>query len=361
VIGRAPDRKTHMSISMSRQRSLGALVVAVLVLAVLGVPALLRTRAGGAAQSSGGAVPDPVLAGAIDFHTHPAPDIQNRAIDALDLAKLARSRGMRGVVLKNHYAPTAQQAMLIRKELPGIEVFGGIALNRAVGGINPSAVEAMAHMTGGFGRVVWFPTQDADYRHEERGRMRGSVFAVIPLWRLHDDREDAGDVPYVSVARNGELLPEVKEVISIIAKHDLVLETGHSSPEESLLMVAEGRRQGVKHMLVTHAASLGWNAAQMQEAVKAGAYIEWIYTHILTDPAIERKAIMPTPEYAALLRKVGVDSAVMASEGGSAGNPLPPDGLTAFAAALAREGFTPAELARMMKENPAKLLGLPPL
>jgi hypothetical protein len=219
----------------------------------------------------------------------------------------------------------------------------------------------MAHQTGNWGRVVWFPTQDAEYRHENRGRSRGSKFSLIPLVRLHDDRVDMGPVPFVSVARNGELLPEVKEVISIIAKHDLVLETGHSSPEESLLMVAEGKRQGAKHMLLTHAASQGMTAAQMQEAAKNGAYIEWIYTHILTDPKIERKALMATSDYAALVRKIGVDHGVMASEGGSFANPLPPDGLAAFAAAMAKEGFTPAELDKMMKENPAKLLGLPPL
>lgn len=350
-----------MAITMSKHRSLGTLVLAVLVLAVFVVPGVLRTRAGGVGQSSGGAAPARILAGAIDFHTHPAPDIQPRAIDAIDLAKVARSRGMRGIVFKNHHASTAAEAALVRKEVPGFEAFGGITLNRAVGGINPSAVEAMAHTTGGWGRVVWFPTQDADYRHVGRGRTRGSRFSLIPLWRMHEDRAEAPDPPFVSVARNGALLPEVKEVISVIAKHDLVLETGHSSPEESLLMVAEGRRQGAKHMLLTHAASQGMTAAQMQEAAKGGAYIEWIYTHILTDPAIERKAIMPTSEYAALLRKVGVDSAVMASEGGSSGNPLPPDGLAAFAAALAHEGFTTAELDRMMKENPAKLLGLAPL
>jgi hypothetical protein len=301
------------------------------------------------------------LTGAIDFHTHPAPDVQPRETDASDLAKLVKARGMRGVVLKNHHTSTAGEAALIRKDVPGVEVFGGITLNLAAGGINPSAVEAMAHTTGGWGKVVWFPTQDADYRHAGRGKSRGSTFALVPLWQVHRDPADVTDPPFVAVARNGQLLPETKAVIAVIARHDLVLETGHSSPEEALLMVAEGKKQGVKHMLLTHAASQGMTAAQMQEAAKNGAYIEWIYTHILDDASIGRRPLMPTPQYVALLRSVGVDSAVMASEGGSSGNPLPPDGLAAFAAALAKEGFTPAELAKMMKENPAKLLGLSPL
>src|SRR5579863_9539776 len=81
------------------------------------------------------------VTGAIDIHAHCDPDSIARSIDAIDLAKLARSRGMRGLVLKNHFEPTASLAYIVRKEVPGIEVFGGIDLNRTVGGMNPSAVE----------------------------------------------------------------------------------------------------------------------------------------------------------------------------------------------------------------------------
>jgi Family of unknown function (DUF6282) len=51
---------------------------------------------------------------------------------------------MRGLVLKNHYEPTASLAYIVRKEVPGIEVFGGIDLNLSVGRMNPNAVEHMA-------------------------------------------------------------------------------------------------------------------------------------------------------------------------------------------------------------------------
>src|SRR5579859_6919113 len=87
------------------------------------------------------------LTGVIDIHAHHAPDSVPRSIDAIDLAKLARSRGMRGLVLKNHYEPTASLAYIVRKEVPGIEVFGGVDLNLSVGGMNPSAVEQMAAKT----------------------------------------------------------------------------------------------------------------------------------------------------------------------------------------------------------------------
>src|ERR1039457_4012704 len=101
------------------------------------------------------------LSGVIDLHAHCDPDTLARSIDAIDLAKLARERGMRGIVLKSHPDPTASLAYIVRKEVPGIEVFGGIALNRAVGGVNPAAVEHMTKVKGGWGKVVWLPTFDA--------------------------------------------------------------------------------------------------------------------------------------------------------------------------------------------------------
>src|SRR6202162_4530939 len=98
------------------------------------------------------------LKGAIDFHAHSSPDSVPRSIDADDLARLAKENGMRGLVLKNHYESTAALAYMVRKEVPGIEIFGGIDLNRSVGGVNPAAVDHMIHMSGGLGKVVWFST-----------------------------------------------------------------------------------------------------------------------------------------------------------------------------------------------------------
>src|SRR5262245_20974616 len=93
------------------------------------------------------------LQGVVDIHVHSDPDSVARSIDAIDLAKLAKTRGMRALVLKSHYEPTASMAYLVRKEVPGIEIFGGIDLNLTVGGINPAAVERMTMMKGGWGRV----------------------------------------------------------------------------------------------------------------------------------------------------------------------------------------------------------------
>ncbi|HXP09839.1 MAG TPA: DUF6282 family protein [Acidobacteriaceae bacterium] len=273
------------------------------------------------------------LAGVIDIHVHCAPDSTPRSIDAIDLARLAVKRGMRGLVLKNHYQPTASLAYIVRKEVPGIEVFGGVDLNLSVGGMNPFAVEHMAATTGGYGRVVWMSTFDSEAQ-------------------VRYSRQDR---PFVRVAQNGQLLPETRQVIAVIAKHNLVMATGHTSAEEALMLIHEARAQGVKHMVVTHAMlqPIHMSDAQMVEAAKMGAYIEFVYNGL-----IGSYKESTFHDYARAIRSVGVEHCILSSDMGQPGNPLHPDGLIALFDGLKKEGITQAEIDRMAKENPARLLGL---
>jgi hypothetical protein len=311
--------------------------------ALFAAPALLAAVSvwiGSRDTSAQPAGADRSLAGAIDVHVHSIPDSETWRIDSIDVAKLARSRGMRGLVLKSHWESTAMLAYVVRKEVPGIEVFGGIGLSRATGGVNPAAVEQMAKVTGGFGRVVWMPTLESE----------------------HGVRSSASpNRPFVPVSRDGVLLPEVKQVIGVIAKHNLVLATGHSSAEEDLLLVREGHAQGAAHMIVTHAMSrpIRMSMAQMQEAARLGAFVEIVYVHSLTIPELRRTAVYSAADVAAVIREVGAGSIILSTDMGQVGIALPPDGLAAFAAALAAEGISARDLDRMMKENPARLLGLP--
>ncbi len=274
------------------------------------------------------------LRGVVDLHVHSDPDVVPRSIDAIDAAKLARSRGFRAVLLKNHYEPTASLAYLVRKEVPGIEAFGGIVLNRAVGGINVAAVERLPKVKGGYARVVWMPTFDAENQ-------------------VRDSKQDR---PFVPVSRNGQLLPEVKQVIGVIAREKLVLATGHSSPAEVLLLIEEARRQGVARILVTHAmlAPVRMTIPQMQQAARQGAMIEFVYNAL-----IGAQKMFEPADYAKAMRAIGVDHCVMSSDLGQAGNPLHADGFAAYLQAMAAAGFRPAELDRMSKANPARVLGLP--
>jgi len=272
------------------------------------------------------------LEGVIDMHAHSDPDGTPRSIDAIDLARLAKSRGMRGLVLKNHYEPTASLAYIVRKEVPGIEIFGGISLDLTVGGVNPAAVEWMTKVKGGYGRVIWLPTFDAE--------------AQVKLTKQQR--------PFARVTRDGKVVPEVLQVMAIAAKNNLVLETGHSSPAESLLIIQEAKRLGVKHIMVTHALTNPGgplSIAEIAQAAKMGAYIELVYTPL--DDATVRKDVDA-------IRAAGPASVVLSSDLGQPSNPLHPDGLLAMYRALMAHGVSEAEIVEMSRTNPARLLDLAP-
>ena len=318
-----------------------ALCVALGVHATFPRAAAARQAARGAApsQSRDQGLTDPALVGALDVHAHMGPDSPEpspRALDVLDYAKMAKARGMRGFVIKYHSDETAPLAYLARKVVPGLEVFGGIVLQRAIGGINAEEVRHMAKVKGGWGRIVWMPTFDAE--------------DVV-----RNSKEP--DRPFVAVTRNGQVLPEVKEVLGVIATTrtvdsdgELVLATGHLPPEEALMVLREARNQGVKHMVLTHAPPR-WTLDQLREAIKLGAFIEAVPGGGGFDPkkiAIDR------------IRTLGVENYIISSDLGQEGNPFHPDGLALTAKWMRSERFTEQELNRMMKENPARLLGLPP-
>jgi hypothetical protein len=276
---------------------------------------------------------DRLLAGSIDIHVHSHPDDRPRALDAVEAARSAQARGMRAIVLKNHYDSTVGLAAIVQSIVPGIEVFGGIALNRTLGGINPAAVEHVTKVAGGRGRMVWMPTFDS-----ENG--------------VRLNRENR---PFVPVSRDGGLLPEVREVIALIAKSDLALATGHSTPAEALMQLREGRRLGLRRMVVTHAmfTPVLMDIAQMKEAAALGAFVEFAGGNPTNAAGGQRMA-----QFADAIRAVGVDSCILSTDLGQANNPLPAEGFGALLAAMREHGLTAAQVDRMAKQNPATLLGL---
>ena len=273
------------------------------------------------------------LDGVIDIHVHAAPDSTPRSIDAIDLAKLAQSRGMRAIVLKNHYEPTASDAYYVHKVVPGSQVFGGSDLNLSVGGMNPIAVEKMALTTGHLGKLVWMATFDT----------RAQVLA------------SKIDRPYVAVSRNGELLPETKSVIAMIKKYDLVMATGHNSAEDDLLLIQEARKQGITHIVVTHAmlAPISMTIPQMQQAAGLGAYIEFVYNGL-----IGNSKQFDFADYAKAIRAVGPDHCILSSDMGQPSNPLHPDALVLLFDGLKKQGLSQSDIDQMSKVNPARLLSL---
>ncbi|HEY4907851.1 MAG TPA: DUF6282 family protein [Methylomirabilota bacterium] len=282
------------------------------------------------------------IRGLIDFHTHAAPDVFGRAVDDDELASLAATREMEAVVFKSHVTITADRAWLARKHVPGVKIFGGVTLNRAVGGLNPQAVEWMWRMQGGYGRVVWFPTFDADNHVRHAGTAPSGVGVV-------DER--------------GAVLPVVREILKICAAQQLVVHTGHASAEQALALIAAAREEGCERVVVTHAQFdvVAMNEAQMKKAASMGAKMELCALGMLVGPesALEwmrHSPRVPLAQTAKCIRSVGARHFVLGTDLGQSGNPTPADGLQMFVAGLQAEGVGRDEIETMGREVPGALL-----
>ena len=284
------------------------------------------------------------IAGAIDMHIHPDPDIFVRSLTDTEVAMIAKRQGMRGIVLKNHVAPTADRAALVMQQVPGIEVWGGVVLNNAVGGINPAAVEFMYRMAGGRGKVVWLPTFDSDMH----------IKTLV-------DKNQSG----ILVAPNGKVTPATEEVLKIIARENLVLATGHIHPEEVVAVVKRARELGVKNIVVTHAFTTipGLTMAQAKDVAAMGAMIEICYQQFLAGPnsqfpwlrswgQVDKKTV------AMAVKEIGAKSLVLSTDLGAQGLLIPTDGLANAVEAVKRQGVSDADIDLMIRKNPARLLGL---
>ena len=274
-----------------------------------------------------------ILEGIVDIHAHADPDKTNRSIDVLELARMYRDRGFRGMVIMNHFDPTAGLAYLVRKYVPGLEVFGGIVLNRLVGGINPAAVEHFIRVEGGYGRIVYMPTLDAE----------------------NEMRHSRSSKPFVRISKDGRLLPQVLDMLDLIAQHDLALSTGHSSPQEILLLAQAAKERGMEKVLATNPTfpSVDMSVEQMVKAAQLGVYIELIY-YVLGMPGTK----WTIEGYADAIRAIGPEQCILSSCGGQAWMPIHTFAWTELVGGLREHGLTENEIERMAKVNPARLLGL---
>ncbi len=167
-----------------------------------------------------------MLSGIIDLHVHTAPDVRERCLDDIELAQSALRRGARAIVLKSHVVPTMDRAYIAEKVVPGIRVFGGITLNPEVGGLNLAAVENAIKMKA---KIVWLPT---GYAANERKRL--------------------GKTDGIEVVVGNRIAPPLMEILELIARHDVILGTGHLAPAETMLVVSKAKELGVRKIVITH-------------------------------------------------------------------------------------------------------------
>ncbi len=285
-----------------------------------------------------------ILSGSIDMHLHYAPDTIPRKLDAIELAKKAKNAGMKAIVLKSHAFPSAPLAMMVEQVVSGIKVFGGLALNYSVGGINPDAVKTAIAVGA---KVIWMPTISA--RNHLR-HMKTTSAAT------HMEKLGGGFGEGICIVdETGEVIPEVVEIITLVKEADIILATGHLSLGEIKALAIEVKKAGLRKFVVTHPEfDITWISNEEQKALlHYGAYFERCYfptTRLAQglDPSIIARS----------MKEVGPESTIMSSDLGQVDNPNPLEGFRDFAEKILNCGISEEILHVMIRENPSRLLNM---
>ena len=289
-----------------------------------------------------------VLKGSVDLHVHPAPSPLPRRVDAVEAAQAAESIGMRAIVVKSHHHSTVTDVLALGRDLNGlpVKVYGGIALNSAVGGLNPYAVDLALKLGG---RIVWFPTIGSPQHIAHHAAHPDLKF---PKLAVHVREERSIDV----LDENGELRPEVHDIIGLIKEHDAILASGHMAPDRILAVFEAAHAAGVRRLLVNHPNFVvEATHEQGRRFVELGAVIE----HSLC--MYDDRSSFYNWDIDVLLGwigAVGADRSTLGSDLGQMKNPLPSEAFTNIVGQLLDAGLGEADVEAMVRRNPARLLDL---
>jgi hypothetical protein len=294
-----------------------------------------------------------LLRGAYDTHVHVAPDVVPRIVDDVSLAHRFLELGMDGFTLKSHYTSTAERAAVVRAAVPGIDCRGAIVVNRAVGGLNPLAVEVAAREGV---RTVWLPTVDSVNESHEREAPAG---AKVPVWvklqlELREQGIEIDPVPVVD--EDGAVLPEARAVLERIAHHGLLLATGHLARDEIFAVVGAALEQGVTEIVITHPEFPAQSLSVEDQVALAGrgALLE----RCMTTPHTGKIA---WEQWIENIRAAGYQHSVLSTDLGQVFNPPVEDGMAIMVDRLLAAGFSEDEVHVMAVVNSRRVAGAQPL
>lgn len=289
-----------------------------------------------------------LVAGGYDTHVHAAPDIMQRRITDVDLVARFAAVGMAGFVLKSHYGCTAERAEVVHSVAPEADVLGAITLNGPVGGLNPLAVEIAARQGA---RVVWMPTVDS--LNQRTSRAGAPPGAKTPLWAaVQDDLAAAGIMadPIAVLDDSGEVLPAVRDVCAVTARHGMVLATGHLGTAEIPAVVDAAISAGVRTIVITHPefTSQQMAVAPQRELAERGVLLERCFSTPYSGK-------VSWDEWLSHIREVGPEHSVLSGDLGQPFNPPIEDGLALCADRLLEAGFSDEEIHLMAVTNSVRV------
>ena len=291
-----------------------------------------------------------LVRGAYDLHVHVAPDVPERRIDDHTLARRFAELGLAGFALKSHYTSTAERARVVSGLVPEVEVVGALTLNQAVGGMNALAVEIAAREGA---RIVWMPTVDSPA--ETAGRTEPKPGDKVPQWaRLQHELRGLGlgVEPVHVTGPDGTLVPETIEVLRAIARHGLILATGHLDRDDTFAVVDGAFAEGVAHVVVTHPEfpCQDFSIEEQVALAERGCLIE----RCLTTPHSGKTTWEHVFDG---VRAVGADRTLFSSDLGNPDYPAVEDGLALWADRLLGAGFEEGDVRELIVTQSRQLAG----
>lgn len=291
-----------------------------------------------------------LMQGGIDIHIHANPHLfpDIHAQDVIDLSRDAQAAGMRALVVKDMGGPTTGAAYVVTRLGGGVPVYGAHVMNLSTGGINPRAVWVnLRHGDGA--KVVHFPTGDTRNHFEYRKRFYAGV-------NLGLTEEQA-----ITVLRDGKLIPEAREVISMIKECDACLATSHLSAVESRAVIREAKDQGLRRIIVSHARwkMTGLTTQDLHDFADLGCLIECDYC-LMTAlmQVVHGEAPLNPMDMAKTMHEIGPERCFMSSDLGQVFSVLPVEGMRTYVGLMRKCGISAADIRTMFHRNPARLIGL---
>jgi len=289
-----------------------------------------------------------LLKGAIEIHVHSGPDLLPRLLDHAELVRMAKDAGYRAIVLKSQNMGTADRVPFIRMLVPDIDVFGSVTLNYSVGGINPFAVNAAL----GFGaKIVWMPTIDARHHMSYFGGLGQFGSSIKAEKKLPEFYKKAKGLTVLS--DDGKLLPEVRDILDLIAASKTVLGLGHLSLKEMMTLAKGCQEAGLKKMFIDHP-DLAFTKVPLEaqiELTKMGVKMNYVAAEVSP-----RFYCISPKEIVNNMRQVGINNSLISTDVGTPTNPNPIEMMRSYVQILLDEGLTFGDVKTMLQENPAALL-----
>jgi hypothetical protein len=270
-----------------------------------------------------------------------------RDLNHLEAMQEASEAGFRAILIKDHYYSATPITELLNQTHGHLKValLSGVPLNNSVGGFNKYAVD---HGIALGAKLIWMPTFSSKNHIDSPFGIKAGFPHTIKKMIPFD--------PLTPIDSNGHVKDEVKEILDLIAEHDVVLSGGHLHISEIFKVFEEAKKRGVKRLLVNHPSFiLEATNDDIRELVRMGAFIEHSLCMFVK---VSKRDPLPADELDVLIKAGGVDQTILASDLGQRGNDHPVQGFRYVIKVCLDLGYSDLDIKKMISLNPLRLVGL---